>query len=130
MSLRIFDAFDSLKNNPSIVIPTLFISINLLIAFIGYIANSPAIGFFAGGTASLAFDPLIMFFSFISGAFFKDFKKSIISILSTAFVVCLISNMIIGRGGMFVFLCRFDAMLLLSSIAMLGRVAIEKGSKQ
>tara|TARA_B100002051_G_C16357660_1_gene449489 strand:+ start:122 stop:625 length:504 start_codon:yes stop_codon:yes gene_type:complete len=118
------------KKNPSFFIPTLFISINLLIAFLGVITNSAIIAMFTGGTASLAFDPAIMAISFVSGAFFKDFKNSIICILSTAFIVCLVTNILMPRAGIFIFLCRFDAMLLLSSLAMLGRAAFEKGSKQ
>tara|TARA_Y100000590_G_scaffold437077_1_gene558347 strand:+ start:314 stop:796 length:483 start_codon:yes stop_codon:yes gene_type:complete len=109
------------KTNPSLLYPILFLLIHFLILFFGIATNSGFIGILAGGIGSLAIDPVIMTFALVAPFFFNDFKKSVICIFSTAFIVCILSNMLIGRGGIFVFLCRFDAMLLWSSIGMLGR---------
>ena len=42
---------------------------------------------------------------------------------------CILSNILMGRGGIWIFFCRFEAMLLLSSLGMLGRTAWELGVK-
>jgi len=113
------------KTNPSLLYPILFLSIHFLILFYGIATNSGFIGILGGGIASLMFDPVIMSLALAAAFFFKDFKKSLICIFSTAFIVCFLANMLIGRGGIFVFFCRFEAMLLFSSLGMLGRAAWE-----
>ena len=112
------------KNNPSFLYPILFLSIHFLIMSFGMATNSGFISMLVGGIGSLAFDPVIMLISLISGSVYKDFKKSVICIFSTAFIVCILSSIIAG-GGIWIFFCRFEAMLLLSSLGMLCRTAWE-----
>ena len=116
------------KTNPSLLYPILFLSIHFLIMFLGKATNSLFIAMLVGGIGSLAFDPLIMLISLISGSVYKDFKKSISCILSTAFIVCIVASTIAG-GGAWIFFCRFEAMLLLSSLGMLGRTSWEMRAK-
>ena len=66
------------KNNPSFLYPILFLSIHFLIMSFGMATNSGFISMLVGGIGSLAFDPVIMLISLISGSVYKDFKKSVI----------------------------------------------------
>ena len=116
--------------NPSLLFPILFLSIHLLIILFGNITKSIPIAIFKGSVGSLAWDPLIMVLSLISALIYKDFKKSIICILSTAFVVCFLANLLIPRAGIAVFLFRFNAMLLWSSLGMLARTVFELARKK
>ena len=79
---------------PSFLYPILFLSIHFLIMSFGMATNSGFISMLVGGIGSLAFDPVIMLISLISGSVYKDFKKSVICIFSTAFIVCILSNIL------------------------------------
>jgi hypothetical protein len=103
------------------IIPTVILSLNILILIFGFATNSGVIGGLMGSTFALMFDPILFVSSLILGfvTSSKDFKLYLLTTFGGALVLTVIFHFMINTSFLLTDIVRFNNILILSSIVFL-----------
>lgn len=110
------------------LVPVVIISLNILIAILGFITQTPALGSLLGATAAFMFDPIIIAFSVLFGALAPKSNLSLwLLIFFGAPIIFVIAMHFAMNTPYLIFgLFRFNSVMILVSIAYLIKYKFSK----
>jgi len=100
----------------------LIIVANILILYVGYVANIAFIGSFLNGLISIGTDPIILILGALLGAGLvaRPYKLSVIYLWLGAMFLTMLVHVILGTTKVMVDVVKFDALLIISALIIIA----------
>ena len=110
------------------LVPVAIISFNILIAILGFITQTPALGSLLGATAAFMFDPIIIAFSVLFGALAPKSNLSLWLLIFFGAPIIFVTGMHFALNTPYLIfgLFRFNSVMILVSIAYLIKYKFSK----
>jgi len=110
------------------LVPVLIISLNILIAVLGFITQTPALGTLLGSTAAFMIDPIIIAFSVLFGALAPKSNISLWLLIFFGAPIIFVTGMHFAFNTPYLIfgLFRFNSVMILVSIAYLIKYKFSK----
>ena len=109
-------------------VPVLIISLNILIAVLGFITQTPALGTLLGATAAFMIDPIIIAFSVLFGALAPKSNISLWLLIFFGAPIIFVTGMHFALNTPYLIfgLFRFNSVMILVSITYLIKYKFSK----
>jgi hypothetical protein len=109
-------------NKPLLYFSYLIIVANIIILFVGYVANIGFIGSFLGGLMAIGTDPIILLLGALlgGGLVAKSYKFSVVYLWIGAMFLTMLVHVILGTTRVIVDVVKFDALLIISALIIIA----------
>ena len=110
------------------LVPVVIISLNILIAILGFITQTPAVGSLLGTTAAFMSDPIIIAFSVLFGALAPKSNLSLwlLIFFGVPIIFVIAMHFALNTPYLIFGLFRFNSVMILVSIAYLIKYKFSK----